>query len=265
MALDEDNLKLGDGDLNALASALQSGRLTIPIRRMAVGRIVGDAAAACATSFLQHWIDNGLSESQVADILDLVVQSRKYQPRVESLIDLVLTGPESAGNAMRDTAAVVHEIFAQAQRTVMLAGFAVYNGQRIFKALADRMMLVPNLSVKMFFDIHATADQSATPQQALSLFMDRFISNEWPANAPMPQIFYYSPPNTNTYEGRSCLHAKCIVVDEQLAFITSANFTAAAQERNIEIGALVRLPAIAKRLTQYFDALVADRVLVRVL
>jgi phosphatidylserine/phosphatidylglycerophosphate/cardiolipin synthase-like enzyme len=52
------------------------------------------------------------------------------------------------------------------------------------------------------------------------------------------------------------LHAKCIVVDRRIAFVTSANFTEAAQTRNIEIGALIRCERLAARLIGHFETLV---------
>ena len=48
-----------------------------------------------------------------------------------------------------------------------------------------------------------------------------------------------------------------IVVDGRTAFVSSANFTEAAQERNIEVGALVRSQIIAERLITFFSALVS--------
>jgi phosphatidylserine/phosphatidylglycerophosphate/cardiolipin synthase-like enzyme len=54
---------------------------------------------------------------------------------------------------------------------------------------------------------------------------------------------------------RSCLHAKCVVVDRRVAFVTSANFTEAAQTRNIEVGALIRCERFAARLAVHFETL----------
>jgi phosphatidylserine/phosphatidylglycerophosphate/cardiolipin synthase-like enzyme len=51
------------------------------------------------------------------------------------------------------------------------------------------------------------------------------------------------------------LHAKCVVVDERWAFVTSANFTEAAQERNIEAGVLLDHPKLAEALVARFQAL----------
>jgi phosphatidylserine/phosphatidylglycerophosphate/cardiolipin synthase-like enzyme len=51
------------------------------------------------------------------------------------------------------------------------------------------------------------------------------------------------------------------VVDELQAFISSANFTEAAQLRNIEVGVLIRSPVLARQLIQHFETLAAARIL----
>ncbi len=55
--------------------------------------------------------------------------------------------------------------------------------------------------------------------------------------------------------GRASLHAKCIVVDRELAFVSSANFTEAAQLKNIEVGLLIRSRPLAAKLADHFEAL----------
>jgi len=47
--------------------------------------------------------------------------------------------------------------------------------------------------------------------------------------------------------------------------VSSANFTEAAQERNIEVGLLVRSPRLADQLTNHFDSLLAAGFLEEVL
>ena len=77
---------------------------------------------------------------------------------------------------------------------------------------------------------------------------------EWPGEK-LPELFY--DPRSLDLETvkRSSLHAKCIVVDRRTAFVTSANFTEAAQTRNIEVGALIRCDRFAARLAAHFDTL----------
>jgi phosphatidylserine/phosphatidylglycerophosphate/cardiolipin synthase-like enzyme len=61
------------------------------------------------------------------------------------------------------------------------------------------------------------------------------------------------------------LHAKCIAVDDGQIFVSSANFTAAGQNRNIEVGLLVRSALLNERLTRFFEALVDTQYFRRVI
>ena len=74
---------------------------------------------------------------------------------------------------------------------------------------------------------------------------------------PPPEIYF--DPRSLAMDGKpkAVLHAKCVVVDGAIAFVSSANFTEAAQERNIEVGVLVRSPMVADRLLSFFSGLVA--------
>ena len=52
------------------------------------------------------------------------------------------------------------------------------------------------------------------------------------------------------------LHAKAIVADDRAAFVTSANLTEAAFDRNIEVGVLTRDAALAAALARHFQVLI---------
>jgi phosphatidylserine/phosphatidylglycerophosphate/cardiolipin synthase-like enzyme len=67
-----------------------------------------------------------------------------------------------------------------------------------------------------------------------------------------------------TADYNACLHAKCVVVDEERLLITSANFTEAAHERNIEAGVLMRDRVVARAIRSQFEMLVVQGRLERV-
>jgi phosphatidylserine/phosphatidylglycerophosphate/cardiolipin synthase-like enzyme len=56
------------------------------------------------------------------------------------------------------------------------------------------------------------------------------------------------------------LHAKAVVTDDEAVFVTSANMTEAALERNIELGLLFRDRALAASVSSHFRGLI-DRAL----
>ena len=58
------------------------------------------------------------------------------------------------------------------------------------------------------------------------------------------------------------LHAKAVVADDEAVFITSANLTEAALDRNIELGGLIRDRAFALAVGSYFRNLI-DRDLLK--
>ena len=74
--------------------------------------------------------------------------------------------------------------------------------------------------------------------------MATFLAKNWPFGPPHPALFY--DPRTVSPGAIESLHAKCIVVDERVALIGSANFTDRGQSRNVEVGAMIEDEAFAK-------------------
>lgn len=58
------------------------------------------------------------------------------------------------------------------------------------------------------------------------------------------------------------LYAKAAIADDRLAFVTSANLTEYALDRNIELGLLVRGGAVPKLLAEHFNDPIDRNVLV---
>ncbi|MFY9224595.1 MAG: phospholipase D-like domain-containing protein [Blastocatellia bacterium] len=76
-------------------------------------------------------------------------------------------------------------------------------------------------------------------------------------NIPMPKLpdLFYDPRSlSEDQQQRSSLHAKCIIIDRKIALVSSANFTEAAQTRNIE-AVVVRYEPFVERLANYFEGL----------
>ena len=56
-------------------------------------------------------------------------------------------------------------------------------------------------------------------------------------------------------DGRAVMHAKCVVVDERWVLVTSANFTEAAHNRNLEAGLALQHAPLAAALSREFSRL----------
>jgi phosphatidylserine/phosphatidylglycerophosphate/cardiolipin synthase-like enzyme len=121
----------------------------------------------------------------------------------------------------------------------------------------------PDLKVRLVLDIHRPQVDTTQASLLAHRFADRFKNAQWPKDRPLPEVFYDPRSLDISASEKSAMHAKCIVVDNRDLFISSANFTEAAQNRNIEVGILVRSPSLAHGLVEHFDALIAERFLLQ--
>lgn len=258
-------LKNMDGQtLRALAVALRSGRLGAPFTPAALQRYCPADGATAVAGQLQRLAEEGLRPEHLALMLEAVAQERAAQIIASDAVDLVWSGPEAAETINRDTGVVVRELFSSARQSVMVAGFAVYQGREVFHALAERMEAFPQLQVLMFLDVQRHHSDTSMDSEILARFVQRFRTKEWPGSR-LPQVFYDPRSLAMEPKQRSSMHAKCIVIDQQVALVTSANFTQAAQVRNIEVGLLIRSERISTQLAKHFKALVETGLLLPIL
>jgi phosphatidylserine/phosphatidylglycerophosphate/cardiolipin synthase-like enzyme len=194
---------------------------------------------------------------EIAYLLRAIAYERTAGQRIADRIELVWRGPEHSASTSRDTGVVVRELFSAARSTVRIAGFAVYNGRTVFRTLADNMAANPSLSVKMFVNIPRPHLDVRPTDGIVRAYVAGFVQNEWPGER-LPAL-YFDPRALAVEPGpRASLHAKCIVVDRRFSFITSANFTEAAQDRNIEAGVLIDDPHLAAAVEDQLENLIAS-------
>jgi phosphatidylserine/phosphatidylglycerophosphate/cardiolipin synthase-like enzyme len=112
----------------------------------------------------------------------------------------------------------------------------------------------------MFLDVQRKPGETSPAEELLLAFARRFREQQWPC-ARLPEVFYDPRSLSLDAAKRSSMHAKCVVIDRQLAFVSSANFTEAAQERNIEVGVLIRSESFAAALADQFEVLATQGIL----
>ena len=140
--------------------------------------------------------------------------------------------------------------------------FAYFDGQRAFEILARRMDQLAGLRVKLLLNIQRGGGDTTAPEHLVRRFAERFWREDWPGKR-RPEVFY--DPRSLDPEGPSgVLHAKAVVADDEAVFITSANLTEAALDRNIEMGLVLRDRALAASVTRHFRGLI-ERGLLRAL
>ncbi|HSC26947.1 MAG TPA: phospholipase D-like domain-containing protein [Vicinamibacterales bacterium] len=152
------------------------------------------------------------------------------------------------------------ELLGSADRSVWASTYAFFDGPRAFEVLARRMDERPALQVVLLLNIQRRRGDTTEADHLVRRFADRFWTTDWPGTR-RPDVFY--DPRALEPDGPAgVLHAKAIVADDEAVFLTSANLTEAALDRNIELGLLVRDSALALTVTSHFRVLI-DRGLLR--
>jgi len=160
------------------------------------------------------------SPEYVAGLLSGAAFAVERARRRES-VQVAWTGPESAVTSSRLTAAAVVDLIDSARSEILLVSYATQTEPTMRSALAAAAGR--GVHVTLLIERHAD-NPSYTP--AVTPFPSlQALRLSWPASARRPG---------------AALHAKIIVVDDQVALVGSANLTSRAMEDNLECGILLR-------------------------
>jgi phosphatidylserine/phosphatidylglycerophosphate/cardiolipin synthase-like enzyme len=254
--------ELQTASLRALAASLLEGSLSVGITGFAVQQIAG-ANARRLEACLQDLQRSGIDSNATALLATAIADARGMSVDAASLFELVLSGPELDGVPTSDTAATMRALVAQAQSEILLVGYAVHNGKVLFGPVGERLERNPGLKVRLCLDIRREWGDHAPDSEIVRRYTEELRSKHWPSSV-LPEL-YFDRRALSTEADRASLHAKCVIVDRKAALVTSANFTEAAQRRNIEAGVLIRHVPSAARLAEYFNGLIASGLLARCL
>jgi phosphatidylserine/phosphatidylglycerophosphate/cardiolipin synthase-like enzyme len=246
--------------LRTLADAFRNGRLGATAGPLAINRIC--ACPQDAVADLQRLLGEGMAPAHLALLLGASADALERPMAAAQAVELVWTGPEGAGAFSRDTSVVVRDLFASAQRSVLVSTFVVNQAGTLFEALARRMDDVPDLQAQIFLHVARGLRDTRYEAEILREFATKF-RKVWPGKR-LPEVFYDPRGLAEKPKDRATWHAKCVVVDDVAAFVTSANFTDWAQQRNVEAGVLVRDRQLVVQLRGQFDGLVRTQQVKRV-
>ena len=235
---------------------MESGSLPVPCSASAVRSALGAGdATEEVVSLVADFHSRGLSGQAAGAWIRTVEETVQAVPVAE----LVWSGPEVPGLHARDTRRVYEELLGSATRSVWASTFAYFDGPRAFEVLARRMDEVPDLHVVLLLNIQRGRGDASSADSLVRRFADRLWGDDWPGER-RPEVFY-DPRSLEPDGPTGVLHAKAVVTDDQAVFITSANLTEAALDRNIEMGLLVRDRALAASVTLHFRTLIEQGVL----
>lgn len=256
--------ELGDRSLLRLLEALNSGLLASPFSSLTLSQLVPQEQLHPLLDDLRGMQQLGMTAPLLAEVIQLLLHQRDKLHAESGRLELVMTGPEPPGAMIRDTGVVVRQMFQNATKSICICGFAVYQGRDIFSSLASRMQSVSDLKIRMYLNIERPYRDITPAEVLIASFQRRFRDTQWPQDLRLPEVYFDPRALELDQAGKSaCLHAKFVIADSRQVFVSSANFTEAAQLRNIEAGVLSENAPLANELETHFQSLIDHEYLAR--
>jgi phosphatidylserine/phosphatidylglycerophosphate/cardiolipin synthase-like enzyme len=200
-----------------------------PAARAAVGRIVA------------AWGRVQASGDEVAGMLAGASEARLRVER-ELSVELVWTGPTTRFVPTRRTEQVLLDLIASATKDFFLVSFVAYDVPSVVTALND----AASRGVRLRILLEASTSHGGTLNYDPAATMRAGVASA--------ELFTWREKPEPFVDGK--VHAKVAVVDGTRAFITSANLTGHALEKNMEAGVLLNGGPAPKTLSDHLQALI---------
>lgn len=167
-------------------------------------------------------------------------------------VEMVWTGPFTSLVASRHTEQVLLEVIGAAKWRLFIVSFVAYDIDSVKKALQEAI----GRNVKINILLESSKDHGGK--------IDIDSIDAFKKAIPSANIYVWKSKSKPSHQWNGAVHAKCAVADGSLAFITSANLTRAAMEKNMELGVLVRGGNLPEKLELHLGAMVSTRVIEKI-
>jgi cardiolipin synthase len=211
-----------------------------------------ERAKSCSKSLpstvSRHTFQELLEQSRVLEVTPreiasiLVGASHAYNSALaEQTVELVWTGPSSDLIATRKTEQALIEVISSAKREIVLVSFVVYKADSVVAALRD----AADRGVSIYLLLEPSEEQGGR------VSVDSIAALK--GAIPDSHVCVWTKKEGGFDGGK--VHAKLIVADRTSCFVSSANLTGHAMEKNMEAGVLIRGGDVPTRLGSHIMAL----------
>ena len=163
-------------------------------------------------------------------------------------IELIWTGPSSQFVPTRRTEQALLELINAAIHKLFITSFVAYK--------VDSLMAALKACIAKGVTVSVLLEESQLEGGTLTFDSLALLKKELPGAR-----FYSWSPSVGEFVGGK-VHAKVAVADGNIAFISSANLTGHAMEKNMEAGVLMQGGDLPTQLQDHLDGLVDVRTIV---
>lgn len=208
--------------------------------------VVGTPAAkAIVDQLVNAWQVTSVGPIELASML-LAASHTFENMSTRQSTELVWTGPTTPFVSARRTEQALLQVINAAKQTLFVTSFVAYDVSTIVKALNDAS--AQGVSTSMLLE--------SSQEHGGSISFDAI--GKMKALVPNAHLYTWRDQGEIFSDGR--VHAKVAVADRHTCFITSANLTGFAMERNMEAGLLLYGGNIPQMLEENLRALVSLKI-----
>lgn len=204
----------------------------------------GVAGTPTASGLVAKLIDAWRASAVSAEVMASMLLASGYvltKGANQQSTELVWTGPTTPFVSTRRTEQALLQVINAAEKSLFITSFVAYDVSTIVKAL------------------NAACDRGVVISMLLELSQNNGGSiafdaiGKMRALVPAAKLFAWREKTDPFFHG--CVHAKVAVADGRMCFITSANLTGHAMEKNMEAGVLISGDSLPGQLHWHLEAL----------
>lgn len=212
----------------------------------ALAGVVGTPmASGVIEKLVEAWKATAISSDELASML-LAAAYVFTRAAAEQSTELVWTGPTTPFVSARRTEQALLQVINAAKSSLFITSFVAYDVSTIVKALN----VVQDRGVGISMLLESSQDHGG------SINID--VIGKMRGLVPRAKLYAWGNKEGEFSDGR--VHAKVAVADDSICFITSANLTGYAMEKNMEAGVLISGGSIPKLLSEHLYALIETNI-----
>lgn len=211
-----------------------------------VGLVGTPVASGVIDQLVDAWKVTAVSADELASML-LAAAHVFTKTAAELSTELVWTGPTTPFVSARRTEQALLQVINASKATLFITSFVAYDVSSIVKTLNS----ASNRGVQISMLFESSQDHGG------SITIDAI--GKMRLLVPSAQLYAWREKSDPFGDGR--VHAKVAVADGNTCFITSANLTGYAMEKNMEAGVLISGGHIPKLLDEHLRSLVDMKII----
>ena len=200
------------------------------------------------SKLIAAWRGAYIPSAELAGMLT-AASAAYHRAKSEQEIELVWTGPSTKMIATRKTEQALLQVIDGAESRLFITSFVAYDIASIMRAL--ERAIARGVQVSMLLE--------ASEAHGGGVSIDGIAKMK----SALPAVKLFSWVDKGGAFAGGKVHAKVAVADENFCFISSANLTGHAMEKNMEAGVLIRGGATPSSLHRHLEALDTTHVIVR--